>query len=136
VFEGGGLGVAVTVAPLDVPAYPVELLPAGVTARPSRLGELLPVAARTDAGIAVELQRVQRLEARLAAYTAELVAELAAPDSHDRQLGEPGAASPGWAPGPGREPAAGVSEFFADELALISTAPAPPPPGWPTPRPC
>jgi hypothetical protein len=81
----------------------------------------MPVAARTDAEIAVELQRVDQVEGRLAAYRAELVAELAArrPDSQDRQIGEPGAASPDWVPGSGREPAIGVSEFFADELALI-----------------
>jgi hypothetical protein len=121
VFEGGGFGVGVTVTPLDVQPYPVELLPPGVTARPTRLGELMPVAARTDAEIALELRRVQQMEARLAAYTAELVAELAArrPDSLDRQIGEPGAASPGWLPAPGRQAATGVSEFFADELALI-----------------
>jgi hypothetical protein len=93
VFEGGGFGVGVTVTPLEVEPWPVEFLPAGVSARPTRLGEMMPVAARTDAEIAVEVQRVQQLEARLAAYTAELVAELAArrPDSLDRQLGEPGA---------------------------------------------
>jgi hypothetical protein len=121
VFEGGGFGVGVTVTPLDVQPYPVELLPPGVTARPTRLGELMPVAARTDAEIALELRRVQQMEARLAAYTAELVAELAArrPDGLDRQIGEPGAAAPGWLPGAGRPAATGVSEFFADALALI-----------------
>jgi hypothetical protein len=41
------------------------------------------------------------------------------PDALDRQIGEPGSAAPGWLPGPGREAAAGVSEFFADELALV-----------------
>ena len=46
--------------------------------RPTRLGELMPVAARTHVEIAAELQRVQAMEASLAAYTAELVAELAA----------------------------------------------------------
>jgi hypothetical protein len=121
VFEGGGFGVGVTVAPLDVEPWPVEFLPPGVAARPTRLGEMMPVAARTDAEIAVELRRVQQMEARLAAYTAELVAELAGrrPDTLDRQIGEPGAASPDWLPGPGREAAAGVGEFFADELAVI-----------------
>src|SRR3954452_6138372 len=121
VFEGGGFGVGVTVTPLDVEPWPVEHLPPGVTARPTRLGEMLPVAARTDAEIAVELARVQQLEARLAAYTAELIAGLAArrPDAADRQLGQPGAAAPGWLPGVGREAASGVSEFFADELAHI-----------------
>ena len=113
--------MGVTVTPLEVEPWPVEFLPAGVSARPTRLGEMMPVAARTDAEIAVEVQRVQQLEARLAAYTAELVAELAArrPDGLDRQLGEPGAASPDGLPGPGREAAPGVSEFFADELAVI-----------------
>jgi hypothetical protein len=111
----------VTVTPLDVDPWPVELLPPGVTARPTRLGEMLPVAARTDPEIAVELQRIQQLEAMLAAYRVELVAELAArrPESLDRQIGEPGAAAPDWVPGPGREAATGVSEFFADELAQI-----------------
>ena len=119
-FEGGGFGVGVTVNHLDAPSWP-SVLPPGVVERPTRLGELMPVAARTDAEIAVELQRIEQMEGRLAAYRAELVAELAGrrPDSRDRQLGEPGAASPDWAPGPGREAAAGVSEFFADELALV-----------------
>ncbi|WP_157943892.1 DUF222 domain-containing protein [Blastococcus atacamensis] len=47
--------------------------------------------------------------------------ELAArrPDTLDRQVGEPGAASPEWLPGAGREAAPGVSEFFADELAQV-----------------
>src|SRR3954451_11647993 len=124
VLEGGGFGVGVTVTPLDVEPWPVELLPPGMTARPARptrRGEMLPVAARTDAEIAVELARVQQLEARLAAYTAELIAGLAArrPDAADRQLGQPGAAAPGWLPGGGGEAARGVSEFFADELAQI-----------------
>ena len=93
-FEGGGFGVGVTVTPLDVEPWPVEFLPPGVVARPTRLGEMMPVAARTDAEIALELQRVQQMEARLAAYNAELVAELAArrPDALDRQIGEVGAA--------------------------------------------
>ncbi|SOD93125.1 HNH endonuclease signature motif containing protein [Blastococcus haudaquaticus] len=121
-FEGGGFGVGVTVNTLDESPWPPSVLPPGVVERPTRLGELLPVAARTDAEIAVELQRIDQVEARLAAYRAELVAELAGrrPDSRDRQIGEPGAASPGWLPGPGREAAPGVSEFFADELAMIS----------------
>jgi hypothetical protein len=121
VFDGGGFGVAVTATPLDVAPWAVEFLPPGVVERPTRLGEMMPAAARTDAEIAVELQRVQQMEARLAAYTAELIAELAArrPDTLDRQIGEPGAASPDWLPCAGREAAPGVSEFFADELAII-----------------
>jgi hypothetical protein len=121
VFEGGGFGVGVTVMTVDDEPWPGDPLPPGVVARPTRLGELLPVASRTDAEIAAELQRIEQVEAELAAYTLELVAELAdrRPDTHDRQLGEPGAASPDWLPGPGREAAPGVSEFFADELAII-----------------
>jgi hypothetical protein len=121
VFEGGGFGVGVTVTPLVAEPWPPQYLPPGVTARPTRLGEMMPVAARTDAEIAEELQRIQQMEARLAAYKVELVAGLAArrPDSRDRQLGEPGAASPDWMPGPGRQAPSGVSEFFADELAHV-----------------
>jgi hypothetical protein len=121
VFEGGGFGVGVTVTPLHVEPWPVELLPPDVVARPTRLGEMMPVAARTDAEIAVELQRIQQMEAWLAAYSVELIAELAArrPDTLDRQIGEPGAASPDWVAGPGRAAVGGASEFFADELALV-----------------
>ncbi|WP_164704563.1 DUF222 domain-containing protein, partial [Blastococcus litoris] len=110
-----------TVTSVDVGPPEPEFLPAGVTARDTRLGELLPVSSRTDAELAVELQRIEQVEGQLAAYKLEVVAELAdrRPDTHDRQLGEPGAASPDWLPGPGREPAAGVSEFFADELAMV-----------------
>jgi hypothetical protein len=51
-----------------------------------------------DAEIAIEVQRVQQMEARPAAYTAELVAELATrrPDTLDRPIDEPGAASLDW----------------------------------------
>ena len=120
-FEGGGYGVGVTVASLEPVPWPATVLPAGVVERPTRLGEMMPVAARSDAELAVELQRVDHVEGRLAAYRAELVSEMARrrPDSADRQIGEPGAASPDWVPAPGREPAPGVSEFFTDELALI-----------------
>jgi hypothetical protein len=120
VFEGGGFGVGVTVTPLDVEPWPIEP-PPGVTARPTRLGEMMPVAARTDAEIARELQRIQQMEARLAAYSMELIAELAArrPDTMDREIGTPGGASPDWVAGPGREPADAVSEFFSDELAMV-----------------
>lgn len=117
----GGFGVGLTVAPLDVDAWPVGVAPTGVSARPSRLGEVMPVAARSDAEIGAELQRVQQIEAKLAGYKLELVEGLAArrPDSFDLQPGEPGAASAAWVPGAGNPPAAGVSEFFADELALV-----------------
>ncbi|WP_324273986.1 hypothetical protein [Blastococcus brunescens] len=98
-----------TVTRVDVAPWNEAPLPKGVVSRPTRLGELLPVASRTDAEIAAELQRVDQMESRLAAYKAELVTGLAVrrPDSLDRQIGEPGAASPGWVPGPGREPVEG-----------------------------
>src|SRR3712207_593789 len=111
-FFGGGFGVGLTVADLMPPSP--EFGPP-VTAAPS-LGELLPVYARTAAEKAAELQRVQRLKAELTAYEVELVAAFAAdrPAALDRQPGEPGAAAD-------REvdaAPAGVSESFADELAL------------------
>ena len=118
---GGGYGVAVSLAPLTTVPWPEQPLPAGVTARQGRLSDLLPVAARTDDEVAAELQRLVQVESALAAYKAELVLGLAArrPDSADRELGEPGAASDGWLPAPGRQPVAGVSEFFVDELAVV-----------------
>ena len=90
-FFGGGFGVGLTVADLAPPSP--EFGPP-VTAVPS-LGELLPVSARTAAEKALELQRVQRLKAELAAYEVELVAAFAAdrPASLDRRPGEPGAAA-------------------------------------------
>jgi hypothetical protein len=92
VFEGGGFGVGLTVTELGrVP--PPEVLAAGVVARPSRLGEVLPVGSRSDAEIALELGRVRDARSMLAAYEAELVLALAAqrPDALDRADGEPGA---------------------------------------------
>jgi hypothetical protein len=116
----GGYGVSLTVTRLGR-AAPEDVLPPGVVARPSRLSDLLPAASRSDAEIALELGRIVEVEAALAAYKVELVAGLAArrPDSLDRQVGEPGAASPDWLPGVENPPAPGVSEFFADELAVI-----------------
>jgi hypothetical protein len=65
-----------------------------VTSVPS-LGELLPVYARSPEEKALELPRVQRPEAELAAHELELVAAFAAdrPASADRQPGEPGTAA-------------------------------------------
>jgi hypothetical protein len=122
VFEGGGFGVGVTVTPTDVVPYPSQI-PTGVQERPTRLGELLPVAARTPVEKARELQRVQQAEAVLAAYKLELVAGLAAdrPRSLDRAAGSPGAASADWVPGIGGGASGEVSEFFADELAMVLT---------------
>jgi hypothetical protein len=111
-FVGGGFGVGLTVADLDLPVVGPP-----VTSSPS-LGEVLPVYARTAEEKAAELQRVQQLESALAAYKIELVAAFAAdrPASLDRQPGQPGAAADDSLPGPGTPE--GVSEFFADELAL------------------
>ncbi|MGY2083344.1 hypothetical protein, partial [Blastococcus sp. SYSU DS0539] len=64
-----------TVDVLDVPPWPAELTPPGVSVRPTRLGEAMPVAARTDAEIALELRRIQQAESALAAYRAELICE-------------------------------------------------------------
>src|SRR3712207_1718738 len=88
-FIGGGYGVGLTVADVELPLVP----PPG-TSVPS-LGELLPVHARSSEAKALELQRVVRMEAALAAYKVELVAGFAAdrPASADRQPGEPGAAT-------------------------------------------
>ena len=123
-FDGDGFGVGLTVAPLDAGLPSEWPLPEGVRSRPSRLTEVLPPSARSRAGKAVELGRVRAVMARLHAYEAALVVGLASdvPDTDDRSIGEPGAASPDW---PGVEhPSAGVSEFFVDELAAaLGTSP-------------
>src|SRR5918997_6418594 len=110
-FSGGGFGVGLTVTDLAPPSPEVG---PPVTASPS-LDEVLPVYARSPEEKALELQRVQRLKAELAAYELELVAAFAAdrPASVDQQPGEPGAATSEDDLAP-----EGVSEFFPDELAL------------------
>ena len=117
-FFGGGFGVGLTVADLAPAAVGPPVVGSPV------LAEVLPVYARTAAEKAAELRRVQRLKAELAAYEVELVAAFAAdrPDTLDRPPGRPGAAAgtgDDSRPGPGAP--AGVSEFFADELALVLT---------------
>ena len=116
-FPPGAFGVGVTVAALT-PALREDVLPAGVVARPSRLGELLPVDLMTPEQKATHLQRIEQAEAVLAAFKAELVVGLATdrPASDDRQRGQGGAASGEWAAQLLDED---VSEFFPDELALI-----------------
>ncbi|MGY1593591.1 hypothetical protein ACI79D_16580 [Geodermatophilus sp. SYSU D00708] len=112
-FGGSGFGVGLTVAPLELPAgMPVDPVPV-------QLSDALPVHARSPEEKAAELQRLQQLEAMLAAYELDLVAGLAAdrPDTFDRTPGQPGAAAADAERGPGQP--AGVSEFFADELALV-----------------
>ena len=65
-----------------------------------------------------ELQRWQRRQAMDAAYEAQLILRLAdqSPDDADPPAGTPGARRPGWA---AEHDVAGVSEFFASELALV-----------------
>jgi hypothetical protein len=117
-FPPESFGVGVTVAALHSEPWP-DVLPAGVlSSRPSRLGDLLPVPLMTAEQKAVQLQRVQEATSVLAAYEAELVVGLAMdrPASDDRERSRPGAASGQWAAQLLDED---VSEFFADELALV-----------------
>ncbi|MCZ2826472.1 MULTISPECIES: hypothetical protein [unclassified Modestobacter] len=118
-FETGGFGVAVTVSLAD-PGLPAELdpAPAGVTRRRTRLSEVVASARLSDAGLAGELRAVVDIGAQLAAYEAVVVAELARrrPVEWDLTEQEPGHGVEGWRPV--RVPA-GVSEFPADELALL-----------------
>ncbi len=116
-FPPEAFGVGVTVAELRPAVRTHELLPAGVVARPSRLGDLLPVALMTAEQKATHLQRIEQAESALAAFKAELVVGLAEdrPASLDRRRGQVGAASREWSAGQLDED---TSEFFADELAL------------------
>jgi hypothetical protein len=120
VFETGGFGVALTVSLVGaaVPDAVEPSAPPGVMRRPTRLSEVLPPARFDDAHIARELAAVSVGEAKLAAYRAALVAALAArrPVETDLTADQPGHAVAGWLPD--REPV-GVSEFFADELAVV-----------------
>lgn len=120
-FDGDGLGVTVTAAPIAPLPFPVHLPPPGLDGRPVPLGRLMPTARRSPEEKARELGRVDQVESMVAAYRVELVVSLA----HDRPAGSGqrpgtvGAAAPGWARDPADEQVAGVSEFFPDELALI-----------------
>ena len=118
-FAGGGFGVGLTVNQLDLPPWPPETLPAGVEAHPTRLGELMPVDARSDAELAHEMRRANVADSRLWAYRVEMIAALAKRrgDDRDRAPEQSGSAGTGWAR-LGAVPA-GLSEFFADELALV-----------------
>src|SRR5689334_4303088 len=118
-FPAESFGVGVTVArrgpaPWDDSSLPV----ATVDSRPARLGVLLPVASMTPEQKAAQLQAVEQAEAVLAAYKTELVVGLAAdrPATVDRPRGQVGAASEEWADDQLDED---VSEFFADELAMV-----------------
>jgi Domain of unknown function (DUF222) len=113
--------VAVTAQSVEPLPWPAAELPPGVEAHPARLGELMPVAFRTPEEKALELERIARIEGRLAAYKVEVAAAFARDrtDADDRPSGTTGAASPAWAPDQGEDRLPGVSEFFPDELALI-----------------
>ena len=119
-FEGGGFGVGLMVNQLDVPGRPGgELLPADPYWHPTRLGELMPVAARSESGLAEEMRRANIADSRLWAYRVEIVVELAyrRRDDGDRPAGTRGAASPSWS---GTSPLPeGLSEFLPDEVAMI-----------------
>ena len=119
-FEGSGFGVGLTVNQLDVPGWPgAEVVPADPGWHPTRLGELMPVAARSGAALAEETRRANIADSRLWAYRVELIVELAyrRRDDRDRPAGTRGAASPSWS-GTTSLPE-GVSEFFPDEVAMI-----------------
>ncbi|MET0763448.1 MAG: DUF222 domain-containing protein [Blastococcus sp.] len=106
-----------TVTPLEPLPWPDIPPPPGVEVHPARLGEMMPVAARTRAERASELERITRVEAQLAAYKVEIVAAAA------RASLDPGRRSSPLG-GPSTEPDADddrlpdVDEFFPDELAL------------------
>jgi hypothetical protein len=124
VFEGEGFGVGLTINQLDVlPCPGTDLVPAGVDRHPTRLGELMPVAARDDVGLGKEIRRANIADGRLWAYRLELIAQLATRrrDDRDRAPGRPGAAAPGWTTA--SWVLDGFSEFLADEVALIMNCP-------------
>jgi hypothetical protein len=122
VFEGDGFGVGLTITQLAIGAGPdpdADLVPAERRWHPTRLGELMPVATRDDAGLGEEIRRANVAEGRLWAYRLELIAQLAVRRraDRDRAPGQPGAAVPGWT-----RPSwvlEGFSEFLPDEVALI-----------------
>jgi len=78
----------------------------------------LPLDLLSRQQLTAELQRRQRRQAMDAAYEAELILALAdeSPDDGDPAPGTPGARRPGWSAG---RDVAGVSEFFASELAVV-----------------
>src|SRR3954453_17434710 len=119
-WEGGGFGVAVTITAGRPRPEGEPRPPAGVTRRRVRLCEVLDPAGFDEAELAGELGAVADLRAQLAAYEAGLVAAFAArrPAQFDVPDEQPGHGVDGWTPS--RVPATGVSEFFADELAVVT----------------
>jgi hypothetical protein len=81
---------------------------------PSRL----PVGLLSKEQVAAELERRERWRSMETAYEADLILRMAelTSDEHDPSAGTPGAASSRWGAAADR---AGVSEFFAGELALV-----------------
>jgi hypothetical protein len=122
VFEAGGFRVAVTVsvAQSRYPDSDPEPLPVGVTRRRTRLVELLDPAGMAEAELVGQLATIADARAQLAAFEAGVVASFASrrPVDGDLTVDHPGHGVEGWVPD--RAPAAGVSEFFADELALVA----------------
>ncbi|TFV86546.1 HNH endonuclease signature motif containing protein [Blastococcus sp. CT_GayMR16] len=119
-FEGDGFGVGLTINQLDaLPCPGAELVPADPDRHPTRLGELMPVAARDDVGLGQEMRRANIADSRLWAYRLEMTAQLAARrrDDRDRAPDRPGAAVPGWTTT--SWVLDGYSEFLPDEVALI-----------------
>src|SRR5687768_6205495 len=86
--------------------------------QPVELLGRLPVGLLSREQVAAELQRQQRRKAMGAAYEADLIARMAelCPDDADPAPGTPGARRPGWT---AAKDTAGVSEFFASELAMV-----------------
>jgi hypothetical protein len=113
VFDGIGVGLTVrqlgAAARSSAPGF-----------RRARLSEVLPVAAWSDAEKALELGRIQQARAMLDAYEAAVVVEFAAdrPESLDLPDGAPGAGVNA------RSPIPGTSEFFVDELAVVTNCSA------------
>ena len=121
-FEGDGFGVGLTVQPVDLAGPPGTggwVPPAERDWHPTRLGELMPVAARGEAGLASEIRRANVADARLWAYRVELVTQLAVHRraDQDRPAGTPGSAAPGWVQS--NWVLERYSEFLPDEVALI-----------------
>jgi len=111
VFEGIGVGLTPRRPEVDD-----RLRALGV--RRARLSEALPIASWSDAEKALELGRIQQARAMLDAYEAALVVAFAAdrPDALDPGPDHPGASRGSDA----RSPIPGTSEFFVDELAVVT----------------
>jgi hypothetical protein len=112
VFDDGATAVAGVALAVELRA-PSE--PAWVPAQPpQRIGEVLPVAARSDAELCDELRRVRSLESMLAAYKVELVLALAVQRPAEQDAPD---AEPTWGVGGDKLPE--PSEFVSDELAVV-----------------